>query len=412
MDDRKPVTTEIDEMRIDTASLAIGMYVCRLDRPWEGTPFPLQGVEVCSQDDLRNLRQLCKFVYIDRHREARGSSRSRLAQGERSSLRFEHTTTWRTDISVLDEVPRARETLRATSELLDQIYADVANGRVLSIEQVERVVRPLVASVLRSADALLFLDSMRQHDNYTYGHAISCGALAAAFGRHMGLSEDTILSLASGGMLMDVGKTRVPDALLEQVQPLSRNDVATIRTHVAHGMAIATDGGINDPDVLDILRTHHERYDGSGYPDHLFENGIPMAGRMLAIVDSYDAMCSLRPYRPMRSRHEALQEIYRARGKLYQVELVEQFQVCLGVYPTGSRVELSTGELAVVLQQNQVRRLRPTVLVVSDVDQHPLDEYRVFDLLSQTINGKPIEIVRSLPSDEFEVDAEGVTKIL
>ncbi|HEX7370002.1 MAG TPA: HD-GYP domain-containing protein [Rhodanobacteraceae bacterium] len=406
------MTTEIDEIRIDTARLAIGMYVCRLDRPWEGTPFPLQGIEVRSQDDLRTLRELCRFVYIDRRRETRGSTRSRLAQGDRSSFRFEPTTTWSTDIRVEDEVPRARETLRTTAALLDQIYADIASGRELSIEQVERVVRPLVASVLRSADALLFLDSMRQHDNYTYGHAVSCGALAAAFGRHMGLSEDTIMSLASGGMLMDVGKTRIPDALLEQTQPLSPDDMAMIRTHVAQGMAIATGGGINDPDVLDILRTHHERYDGSGYPDHLFENGIPMAGRMLAIVDSYDAMCSVRPYRPARSRHEALQEIYRARGKLYQVELVEQFQVCLGVYPTGSRVELSTGELAVVLQQNQVRRLRPTVLVVSDAAKRPLGEYRVFDLLGQTIDGKPIEIVRSFPTDGFEVDAAGVAAIL
>ena len=400
------MTTELEQIRIDTADLAVGMFVCGLDRPWEGTQFPLQGIEVRSEDDVRALRELCRFVYIDRRREL-SMGRHRLltlARGDRRDTAFRRATTYADKIGVQEEMPRAREALRATSELLDRIYDDIASGRELSVEYVEQVVRPLVASVLRSSDAFLFLEGMRKHDNYTYSHAIGCGALAAAFGRHLGLPEDTILSLATGGLLMDIGKTRLPEEILRRPGSLRLKEIEVVRAHVAHSLDIVKSGGINDPDVLDVVRTHHERFDGSGYPDHLTGNTIPMAGRMLAIIDAYDAMCSVRPYRAAVSRHKALQEIYRGRDTLYQAELVEQFQVCLGVYPTGSRVELNSGEVAVVMEQNQVRRLRPTVLLISTPEKQPLENFRILDLLNQASDAERIEIQRALAIDEYDID--------
>ncbi|MBS0556383.1 MAG: HD-GYP domain-containing protein [Proteobacteria bacterium] len=403
------MTTELEQIRIDTADLAIGMFVCGLDRPWEETQFPLQGLEVRTDDDVRLLRELCKFVFIDRRREVLIGRRRllTLARSDRREASFKRATTYADTIGVREEIPKAREAMRATSELLDRIYEDIASGRPLSVEYVEQVVRPLVASVLRSVDAFLFLEGLRRHDNYTYSHAISCGALAAAFGRHLGLPEDTILSLATGGLLMDIGKTQLPEKLLRQPGPLRAREIEQVRTHVAQGLEIVTSGGIHDPDVLDVVRTHHERYDGSGYPDGLTGNTIPMAGRMLAIIDSYDAMCSVRPHRKALPRHKALQEIYRARDTLYQGELVEQFQVCLGVYPTGSRVELSSGEVAVVMEQNQVRRLRPTVLVISSTDKQPLEKFRMLDLLNQTDDEARVEIQRGLAIDEYDIDTSG-----
>ncbi|HTI96314.1 MAG TPA: HD-GYP domain-containing protein [Rudaea sp.] len=402
------MTTELEQIRIDTTDLAVGMFVCGLDRPWEETQFPLQGIEVRSEDDVRALRELCRFVYIDRRRElALGRRLSTLARSDRREAAFRRATTYADKIGVQEEMPRAREALRATSELLDRIYDDIASGRELSVEYVEQVVRPLVASVLRSSDAFLFLDGMRKHDNYTYSHAIGCGALAAAFGRHLGLPEDTILSLATGGLLMDIGKTRLPEEILRRPGALTLQEIDVVQTHVAHGLDIVKSGGINDPDVLDVVRTHHERFDGSGYPGHLTGNTIPMAGRMLAIIDSYDAMCSVRPYRTAISRHDSLQEIYRGRDTLYQAELVEQFQVCLGVYPTGSRVELNSGEVAVVMEQNQVRRLRPTVLLISTPEKQALENFRILDLLNQASDGERIEIQRALAIDEYEIDTAG-----
>ena len=433
------VLTEIDERRINTADLRIGMFVCRLDRPWEGTPFPLQGVELRSEDDIRAIREFCRFVYVDTLREvvdtrgklladaslsatrvntgteARTNSAEKLPRaGEihgrlltRTSLsatRFETGISYADKASIEEELPRANNALKNASEMVDHIYNDVVSGRELSVEHVEQAVRPLVASVLRSADAFLYVEGLRKHDSYSYSHSISCSALAAAFGRHMGFAEETIISLAAGGLLIDVGKLQLPESLLQYKGSLSADDVDVVRSHVAHGLAILASANITDQDVVDIVRTHHERHDGSGYPDGLFENAIPIAGRMLGMIDTYDAMTSLRPYRPPISRHQALQHMYVSRGTLFQSELVEQFQVCLGVYPTGSLVELNTGEVAVVMAQNQVRRLRPRVLVLSTPAKQPLTDFHVLDLMTQAEPGKAIEIERSLALGEFGVD--------
>lgn len=401
------VTTEIEETRIGASDLRVGMFVCRLDRPWEGTPYPLQGVELRTQEDVRKLREFCAYVYVDRRHEAVDHSHKLKNGDRRPEFRFTHVKQYANDIDVDQELPNAREAMRTATEMVDRIYSDIANGRDLQVEDVERAVRPVVASVLRSADALLYLEGMRKHDSYTYSHAVGCSALAAAFGRHMGLHEDTVFSLTAGGLLMDIGKTRVPQHLLQSSQPLSPAELETARAHIGHGVEIASASGINDPDVLAVLRTHHERHDGSGYPFGLLCNAIPVPGRMLGLIDSYDAMTSARPYRAPVSRHNALQHIYRTRDSLFQYELVEQFQACLGVYPTGSLVELSSGEVAVVMMQNQVRRLRPRVLLLTTGGKQPLSDFQPLDLLHQSNDDSAIEIVRSVAAGEYDIDTAG-----
>jgi HD-GYP domain-containing protein (c-di-GMP phosphodiesterase class II) len=398
------VPSEIEEQRMDVNDLRLGMYVCRLDRPWEETAYPLQGVELATTDDLTGIRAICRYVYIDLRRQVVIAPRATLTRTSLSGMRFKNTIHYSDTIAVEEEAPRAHAALDTASAMVDRIYEDIVNGRELSVERVEQAVRPLVASVLRSADAFFLIEGLRRHDNYSYSHAISCSALAAAFGRHMGFAEETILSLAAGGLLMDVGKTRVPETLLRYPGSLSSSEVDVVRSHVASGLAIVSESDITDLDVLDILRTHHERHDGSGYPEGLAGNMIPITGRMLGIIDTYDAMISARPYRPAISRHHALRQIYAARNTLFQAEMIERFQACLGVYPTGSLVELSTGEVAVVMAQNQVRRLRPKVVVLSKPNKQPLSDFRHVDLMAQRA-GDPVDIVRSLVVGDYGIDS-------
>jgi HD-GYP domain-containing protein (c-di-GMP phosphodiesterase class II) len=401
----KRLTTEIDERRIDTLDLRIGMFVCRLDRPWEGTPFPLQGVELHSDADINALRELCRFVYIDTHHEVvDGKPLQVLSRASLDPQRFRPGSAYEDKASVDEELPRAIKALANITEMVDRIYADITSGRELSVEDVEAAVRPLVASVLRSADAFLYVEGLRKHDSYSYSHAISCSALAAAFGRHMGFPHETIISLAAGGLLMDVGKTRLPEALLQYQGTLSSSDVELVRSHVAQGLDILAHSKITDADVVDGVRTHHERHDGSGYPAGQKGTAIPVAGRILGIIDSYDAMSSVRPYRPANSRHQSLQHIYGARDTLFQAQMVEQFLVCLGTYPTGSLVELTSGEVAVVMAQNHVRRLRPKVLVLSTASKQPLTEFHVLDLMAQGEVKNAIAIERSLASGDYGID--------
>jgi len=188
------VAFEIEERRIDVADLQLGMFVCRLDRPWEETPFALQGVALTRLEDIETLQQLCREVWVDARRLVPPDAPQALMRADAPRHRFSSRTHYADLAAVEDEAPRARAALENASQIVDGLFEDVTSGRELSVERVEKAVRPLVATVLRSADAFFLVEGLRRSDSYSYSHAVSCSALAAAFGRHMGFDEETIFS--------------------------------------------------------------------------------------------------------------------------------------------------------------------------------------------------------------------------
>ncbi|SEO84803.1 HD-GYP domain, c-di-GMP phosphodiesterase class II (or its inactivated variant) [Luteibacter sp. UNC138MFCol5.1] len=409
---------DLVERRVFVTDLEVGMYVSRLDCEWSDTPFPLQGVPITSRDDIERLAKFCKYVFVDLHRRVAPAAVStvvgappRVAGARMGGApgpapvnpRLVPSHTYTDTASFDDEVPRAQEAFEGVTRFAERLVDDIQEGRPIDPGAVEQAVRPLVASVLRSGDAFSWVESLRRRDTYTYQHAVGCSTLAAAFGRHMGFAPEAIVSLAAGGLLMDVGKAQLPEEMLNRAGPLNDDEWELARQHVTEGVAILDHSGVDDPDVRDMLLTHHERYDGSGYPEGLAGAAIPLAGRMAAIIDTYHAMSSRRPYRPAVSQHLALRELYAGRDRLFQAELVEQFQACLGVYPTGTLVELNTGEVAIVMVQNQVRRLQPRVAVLTRTDKGPRDEFLIVDLMYQADVVRR-EILRTLPPGSYGID--------
>jgi HD-GYP domain-containing protein (c-di-GMP phosphodiesterase class II) len=175
--------------------------------------------------------------------------------------------------------------------------SSVRAGGKLDEAVVDQAVTPLVESVLRNPDAYFWLETMRHHDSYTYSHAMNCCALMAAFGRHLGLGDQQLHDMATGGLLLDIGKTAVPEALLESREVLDAAEQEIVHGHLQHGVRLYDASGADNLFVRDIIETHHEREDGSGYPSGLAGDGIPLFGRIAGIVDSFDAMTSARPYR-------------------------------------------------------------------------------------------------------------------
>jgi HD-GYP domain-containing protein (c-di-GMP phosphodiesterase class II) len=397
------------------ADLEVGMYVSRLDCEWSDTPFPLQGLPIASQDDIDKLRRFCKYVFVDLHRRAVPAHRlsaitpprvvttapvaPRAAPNPRLVARHSYTDT----VSFDEEIPHAKEAFEAVYRFAEHLVDDIQNGRPFEPGAIEEAVRPMVASVLRSGDAFFWIESLRRRDSYTYQHAVACCTLAAAFGRHMGFASEAIVSLAAGGLLMDVGKVQLPEELLKRSGPLNDDEWELVRQHVEEGMAILDQSCVADPEVRDMVLTHHERFDGSGYPAGLTGTEIPLAGRMAAIIDTYHAMSTPRPYRAAVSQHLALRQLYAGRDSAFQGELVEQFQACLGVYPTGTLVELNTGEVAAVMMQNQARRLQPRVAILTGTDKAPLEEFLIIDLMNQADVVRR-EILRTLPAGSHGID--------
>lgn len=401
----------IEERKIDVDQLRQGMYVCRLDRDWTETPFPLQGFLVDDDVQIEMLRRYCDHVYIDVEQGIAAEDDApaatpevpwRGARGPEVPARPYPVTR-----SVAEEAAQAGVALEGIAERATGIIEALRSGGSVSDDDVREAVEPVVASLVRNPDAFFWLQALRGRGDYAYGHAVNCCALAAALGRQLGLPADELNALAAGGMLLDIGMTSVPAQLIDHPRPLAVAERHAMQEHVAHGAALYRDSGMRNPVVISMLRFHHERHDGSGYPAGLAGIRIPLSARIAAIVDTYDAMVTQRPHRPAVARHEALQMMYRERNRLFQDELIEQFMQCLGVYPVGSLVELNSGEVAIVMAQNPTRRLRPALMLLTSADKRLRSHFEPLDLLLADKGGLPqadLHIVRGLQPGAFGLE--------
>ena len=226
-----------------------------------------------------------------------------------------------------------------------------------------------------------------------------------AFGRQLGFPKAQLSHLAHVGLLLDIGKIRLPRELLHKQGRLTDAEFEAAKAHVAHGLEILGTAELH-PDVLAGIEQHHERMNGSGYPQGFEGNEIGMYGRMAGIVDTFAALTNHRPYAAAASSYEALRSISGWAGDFFHEPLVQQFVSSIGVFPVGSLIELSTGEVAIVVAHNKVRRLKPRVLVVTGPDKTRSPHPAMLDLLYENKAGgdEPVYIKRGLPAGAYDLD--------
>jgi len=412
------------DRKVSTAYLKVGMYVSRLDRPWMQTPFLIQGFFIEDKSDISKLVEYCDYVHVDIemgekadmyldtapalstpgfHVEQRLASNKQLETilntGKKAVKYIDQKTT-------IQELPDAKAAIeRASNSIAHMMEHDIRNGE-LDIDKVKEVVEPVLNSVIRNSDAFMWLSKMQEHDSYSYDHSVQNCALGIAFGRHIGLNKKDLTTLATGLLLMDVGKIKLPKALLTKTTPPTRDEVAVLRKHVAFSVEILRKAKGMNEHIINIALTHHERYDGSGYPNGLVGTQAPAFGRMAAIIDCYDSMVSSAPYKQAIPEHKALQNIYNLSDKLFHKDLVEQFIQCMGVYPTGSLVELTSGAVAAVLSQNTEQKMKPRILILLNEKKQPLKKQRVLDLAKH--EKTPLFIAKSLENNAYGVDVRQV----
>ncbi|HEY2346754.1 MAG TPA: HD-GYP domain-containing protein [Xanthomonadaceae bacterium] len=403
------------ETRIAIAGLDLKMYVSRLDRPWIESPFLLEGLLVETQEDLEKLQKLCRHVYID---VTRGASPDRRYVEPEEPVAAEksvpfaaefaalNTTTWQIATRVEVELPVAAKAQHHLERGIEQMMTDLHDGRELDLLSVREGVGAMIDSVTRNPSAFTWLKAIRKKSSYTYQHALGSSVWAASFGRHLGLNRQEIDDLAFAGLMFDVGKASLSVELLDKTGSYDDEDWRQMRAHVQAGVEILERTPGVSQRTIQAVATHHERHDGSGYPRGLRGAQIPIFGRLIGLIDSYDAMTSARPYAPGRTAHQAVMELYNVRDILFQSDLVEQFIQTCGVYPPGSLVELSDGRVGVVTAVHDLKRLRPNVMLLLDAIKQPLPEFVAVDL-SQVANddkGKPLTIRRGLPERAFGID--------
>ena len=406
----------LDIVKIFTPDLEVGMYVSSLDRPWLETPFSIQGFPLRNEDEIEQLKGFCRFVYVDTVKSAQEATIVRRKVRNRPSLsnrELFHDRTlkpYRDGASWDEEYPVAQTAVTALAEGIESIFEDATKGKSLDVVRVKRSVEPMIDSISRNPDACIWLARMKQEDQYTYQHSLGCAIWAVALGRQIGLPKSDLRTLAIGGLLFDVGKLRVAPDLLKSNRKLTDDEFADVKNHVQHGVEMIKESGLMNSDVITMVAHHHERHDGSGYPQGLSGDDIPIFARIASIVDCYDAITSHRSYARAIPPSTAIKMLYEWKDIDFQGELIEQFIQAVGIYPAGTLVELTTGEVGVVVAEYRTRRLRPKVMVLLDVNKQPNGDIKIIDLLNEktTADGERLDIINSLEPDAYGIDMNAI----
>lgn len=490
-----------------------GMFVSELDRPWLESPFMLQGFLIEDEATLTQIRQLCRFVYVDRIRSvgdawraapeaSTGAPAERLPahlgtfvvkpdlrrqpldffallkslrgmKGDAVALPGDDASAaapWfrlypqagaprsqgvgepapggaalqalhllptvhaerparaagrsagdeagggasgpagmsfvEPSASLDEEIVAALPLVTRAQALLAEIAKDVQSSLNPDLERLRGAVSEMVLSIVRNPDALLWLLRLKKTDQYSYDHSLDVAAHVMIFGRALGLGEDSITTLGMAGILQDIGKLRLPPRLLHKTGALSPREYEIFKTHVDFSLHILAACPHATPQILEIIGRHHERCDGSGYPAGLKGDDVGLMAEVAGICDVYCAMTRERPYGVAVSSQDALDFVRGLRGKRFSVSIVDQFVQCIGLYPVGTLVELNSGEVAVVVSQNRIRRLKPRVMILLGPDKKPNAYPQTLDLLydPSCATGEPYEIARALPPGAFGVE--------
>jgi HD-GYP domain-containing protein (c-di-GMP phosphodiesterase class II) len=307
--------------------------------------------------------------------------------------------------TIEEELTPAKKAIAQVEALSRQVVDDIRAGRGISVEELDQVLNDVVDSVVRSPDALVWVARLKQQDAAIYGHSLQAAVYLLAFGRHLGLPKEQLAQLAVLGLFFDLGKTKVLRTLLSKPGPLTPDEFNLVKQHVSLGMDLIRQFPGLHPAILEGVAQHHEREDGSGYPAGLRAEGISLFGRMAGIVDTFVALTNPRPHQAAVSSYEALRKLAGWAGTLFHDPMVEQFIQTVGLFPVGCLVELSSGEIAVVVRQSKVRRLKPKLLVITGPDKVPIQSPAILDLLYQSDSNEPVHIVRGLPAGFHGLDA-------
>ena len=364
-----------------------GMYVHDLNCGWLQHGFVRNRFLVKDTDDVRKIREIgIAEIYIDTRLgldpDVPPASPLDPAQGEAESApsgpdpaetpAASPTAAIHTDSRTASKRERARALHREATQIVRDMLGDIRLGKQIEMEKIEPVVERMVDSIFTDQDALLPLARLKQHDSYTFQHSVSVCALMTAFARTLEVPREKIREIAIGALLHDVGKARVPDEILNKPGKLTDAEFDRMKNHVVQSKIIlmATPG--ISPIALDVAAQHHERFDGTGYPNKLAGDQISLYGRMGAIVDVYDAITSDRVYHKGMAPTEALRKLLDWSANHFEPRLVKAFIRSVGIYPTGALVRLESKRLAVVQAQHADNPMQPTVKVIFHTAGHYL----------------------------------------
>jgi putative nucleotidyltransferase with HDIG domain len=374
--------------RIRVEQLAVGMYLKEFCGSWMEHPFWRTSFVVTDAKDIEAVRtSSIKEVWIDC---AKGLD---LAPGEPLVSEAESDAQVEAELAAvasqerhIERTPLAAEFTRAAKivaksrQAVASMFEEARMGKAVDALGAQRLVEEISDSVTRNPGALISLARLKTADDYTYMHSVAVCALMVALARQLGLDEAQVRSAGIAGLLHDLGKAATPSEVLNKPGKLTDAEFAIIKSHPEEGHRMLLQGSGVDAVALDVVLHHHEKMDGSGYPQGLRGDAISLPAKMGAVCDVYDAITSNRPYKAGWDPAESLRKMAEWIQGHFEPTVFQAFVKSIGIYPIGSLVPLSCGRLGVVVEQGNKSLLHPRIKVFFSTKANARIRPEVIDL--------------------------------
>ncbi len=357
--------------RIRVDQLTLGMHLKEFCGSWMEHPFWRTSFVISDPKDISSiLSSSIKEVWIDTdlgldvapgEAALSETESSQLVEAELRGMAATHRKT--APASMADELDRAAMICARSKQAVTSMFAEARMGQAVNTAGAQRMVEEISDSITRNPGALISLARLKTADDYTYMHSVAVCALMIALGRQLKLEESLTRSLGVAGLLHDLGKATIPLEVLNKPGKLTDEEFNIIKSHPRNGHDMLLGGESVDAIALDVCLHHHEKTDGSGYPEHLNDAAISLYAKMGAVCDVYDAITSNRPYKAGWDPAESLKKMAEWSKGHFDPAVFQAFVKSLGIYPIGSLVRLASGRIGIVTGQTALSLLMPTVKV-------------------------------------------------
>jgi HD-GYP domain-containing protein (c-di-GMP phosphodiesterase class II) len=263
--------------------------------------------------------------------------------------------------------------LKVTKNLMQNLWIN----RPVDVRQSRRIVYNLIDSLSRDEFGIVALTAIKNFDEYTYNHSLNVGILSLAVGQRIGLNKKDLADIGTAGLLHDIGKVSIPKELIYKPEKLTDDEWQVLKLHSDYGVKqILRTRGLDDTGLVSmtVAYQHHWNYDGTGYPSHDERDKPVLFSRIVRICDSYDAMTTPRIYQPIPyPPFVALRVLWKSKAACFDPLLLKIFMQLLGLYPVGTCMILRTGEIALVIRQNEGLPNKPVIKIVRDRHEEKVD---------------------------------------
>lgn len=398
--------------KIHVRDVRLGMFIQELCGSWMDHPFWKKSFELSDQKDLNTLQNCgLQEVWIDTTKglDVEGDVEVVTEEEEAQKIERELQQVAQSEnkpiprASMQEEVARARKLQEKSKAAVTSMFQEARMGNAISVADAEPLVDEINSSVSRNPEAFITIARLKTKDDYTYLHSVAVCALMIALAKQLGLSPADVKDAGLAGLMHDVGKAMIPDEVLNKPGKLTDEEFEIIKAHPTRGWEALNIGADANPVVLDVCLHHHERVDGTGYPEKISGEALTLFARMGAICDVYDALTSNRCYKNGWEPSEALRKMAEWKNGHFDERIFHAFVKTIGIYPSGTLVKLKSGRLAVVIEQTEKSLLTPKVKAFFSTKSNEPIMPEVIDLTKSTDAIANVEIVEKWGFDMKQI---------